>query len=106
MSGRLSIVLHSHMPYVESYGVWPFGEEWLFEAVATSWVPVLGLLDRGAPLTLSATPVLLDQLEAPGVHGRLLAFLEELRPEVHRQAAATRARPPSPSPRTTSAARA
>jgi 1,4-alpha-glucan branching enzyme len=76
------------MPYVEGFGVWPFGEEWLWEAVATSYVPLLPLLEAGAPLTLSVTPVLLDQLEAPGVHERLLAFLRELRPEVHRQAAA------------------
>lgn len=88
MSGRVAIVLHTHMPYVEGYGVWPFGEEWLFEAVATSYVPLLEVLEAGAPLTLSVTPVLLDQLEAPGVYERLLAFLGELRPEVHRQAAA------------------
>jgi len=88
MPGRISLVLHTHMPYVEGFGVWPFGEEWLFEAVATSYVPLLAVLDAGAPLTLSVTPVLLDQLEAPGVHERLLAFLRELRPEVHRQAAA------------------
>ena len=25
--GRLAIVLHSHMPYVEGFGTWPFGEE-------------------------------------------------------------------------------
>ena len=33
--GELAIVLHSHMPYVEGFGTWPFGEEWLWEAVAT-----------------------------------------------------------------------
>ena len=33
--GRLSVVLHTHMPYVEGFGTWPFGEEWLWEAIAT-----------------------------------------------------------------------
>jgi predicted glycosyl hydrolase (DUF1957 family) len=33
------------MPYVEGFGTWPFGEEWLFEAVATSYLPVLAVLD-------------------------------------------------------------
>lgn len=83
---RLSIVLHSHMPYVEGFGTWPFGEEWLFEAAATVYVPLLGLLDaRGgaAPVTLSVTPVLADQLGAPGVHERLLSFLRELRVTTH-----------------------
>jgi hypothetical protein len=27
-AGELAIVLHSHMPYVEGFGTWPFGEEW------------------------------------------------------------------------------
>jgi 1,4-alpha-glucan branching enzyme len=83
--GRLAIVLHSHMPYVEGVGSpWPFGEEWLWEAVATSYVPLLALLERGAPVTLSLTPVLCDQLEAPGALDRCRAFLAEVRPESHR----------------------
>ena len=45
MSGRLSIVLHTHMPYVEGFGTWPFGEEWLWEAIATSYLPLLDVLD-------------------------------------------------------------
>ncbi len=80
----LSIVLHSHMPYVEGFGTWPFGEEWLWEAMATSYLPLLPLLDGGAPLTLSLTPVLCDQLEAPGVAERFLRFLREVRPASHR----------------------
>ena len=43
--GELSIVLHTHMPYVEGYGTWPFGEEWLWEAIVTSYLPVLDVLD-------------------------------------------------------------
>jgi 1,4-alpha-glucan branching enzyme len=49
-------------------------------------VPLLELLERepaAAALTLSLTPVLCDQLEAPGVHERLLAFLHELRATTH-----------------------
>ena len=67
MSGELALVLHTHMPYVEGFGTWPFGEEWLFEAMATSYLPVLDVLRQGAPITLSLTPVLCDQLQAPGV---------------------------------------
>jgi 1,4-alpha-glucan branching enzyme len=83
--GRLAIVLHTHMPYVEGFGTWPFGEEWLFEAAATVYVPLLELLDAraGGGITLSVTPVLADQLEAPGVHERLLAFLRHLRVTTH-----------------------
>ena len=82
--GRVAILLHTHMPYVEGFGTWPFGEEWLWEAIATSYLPVADLLDAGAPLTLSLTPVLCDQLEAPGAIGRCIEFLSEVRPESHR----------------------
>ncbi len=82
--GELAIVLHTHMPYVEGFGTWPFGEEWIWEAVATSYLPLLDVLAR-APVTLSVTPVLCDQLEAPGATERCLSFLEEIRPESHRR---------------------
>jgi 1,4-alpha-glucan branching enzyme len=83
--GALALVLHTHMPYVEGFGTWPFGEEWLWEAVATCYLPLLDVLDA-APgrVTLSVTPVLGDQLEAPGALERCTAFLREIRPESHR----------------------
>jgi 1,4-alpha-glucan branching enzyme len=82
--GQRAIVLHTHMPYVEGFGTWPFGEEWLWEAIATSYLPLLDVLAR-APITLSLTPVLCDQLEAPGALERCIAFLEEVRRESHAQ---------------------
>jgi 1,4-alpha-glucan branching enzyme len=103
--GELAIVLHTHMPYVEGggewpptdwasflrhpdgFGTWPFGEEWLWEAIATSYVPLLGVLGR-APLTLSLTPVLCDQLERSGAHARCVKFLREIRRETHTRDAA------------------
>jgi 1,4-alpha-glucan branching enzyme len=78
--GDLAIVLHSHMPYVEGFGTYPFGEEWLFDAVIRSYLPVLEVAER---VTLSVTPVLADQLEAPAVGERLRRFLV-----AHRLAAA------------------
>jgi 1,4-alpha-glucan branching enzyme len=83
--GALAIVLHTHMPYVEGFGTWPFGEEWLWEAITGSYLPLLDLLDRGAPLTLSLTPVLCDQLEAPGVGERFATFVQEVRRRTHEE---------------------
>ena len=60
--GQLAIVLHTHMPYVEGFGTWPFGEEWLWEAVTGVYLPLLDVL-ADAPVTLSLTPVLCDQFE-------------------------------------------
>ncbi len=86
--GALAIVLHTHMPYVEGFGTWPFGEEWLWEAIAGSYLPLLDVLEGGAPLTVSLTPVLCDQLEAPGLRERLESFLAVLRRETHERDAA------------------
>jgi len=83
--GDLAIVLHSHMPYVEGFGTYPFGEEWLFDAVARSYLPVL---ERAHDLTVSVTPVLADQLEAPGVAERMEAFLRRHRLEAAERDAA------------------
>jgi 1,4-alpha-glucan branching enzyme len=74
--GDLAIVLHSHMPYVEGFGTYPFGEEWLFDAFARSHLPVLDVAER---LTMTITPVLADQLEADGVGERMLRFLRRHR---------------------------
>jgi 1,4-alpha-glucan branching enzyme len=77
-AGDLAIVLHSHMPYVEGFGTYPFGEEWLFDAVIRSYIP---LLPKVADLTMTVTPVLADQLEAPGLAERLLEFTRSFRVE-------------------------
>jgi 1,4-alpha-glucan branching enzyme len=75
-AGDLAIVLHSHMPYVEGFGTYPFGEEWLFDAVIRSYLPVLEVAER---LTMTVTPVLADQLEDQGARRRLRDFLVEWR---------------------------
>jgi 1,4-alpha-glucan branching enzyme len=87
--GALALVLHSHMPYVEGFGTWPFGEEWLWEAVASVYLPVLEVIDA-QPVTLGLTPVLCDQLETlPGEAGeRLLGFLRHVRAAIHDEDAA------------------
>ncbi|MEZ5078738.1 MAG: 1,4-alpha-glucan branching protein domain-containing protein [Solirubrobacterales bacterium] len=75
-AGDLAIVLHSHMPYVEGFGTYPFGEEWLFDAVIRSYLPVL---EVARDLTMTVTPVLADQLEDAGAAARLREFLLEWR---------------------------
>jgi 1,4-alpha-glucan branching enzyme len=74
--GDLAMVLHSHMPYVEGFGTYPFGEEWLFDAVIRSHLPVLEVAER---VTMTVTPVLADQLEDERACKRLRDFLVGLR---------------------------
>jgi 1,4-alpha-glucan branching enzyme len=64
------------MPYVEGFGTYPFGEEWLFDAVVRSYLPVL---EVARDLTMTVTPVLADQLEDLGVAERLRRFLVDWR---------------------------
>jgi 1,4-alpha-glucan branching enzyme len=64
------------MPYVEGFGTYPFGEEWLFDAVIRSYLPVL---EMARDLTMTVTPVLADQLEDAGAAERLRRFLVEWR---------------------------
>jgi 1,4-alpha-glucan branching enzyme len=66
------------MPYVEGFGTYPFGEEWLFDAAARSYLPILEVAEH---LTMTVTPVLADQLEADGVGERMLEFLGRHRVE-------------------------
>src|SRR5438477_11702476 len=82
--GELAIALHTHLPYVEGFGTWPFGEEWLWEAIATVYLPLLEVL-RDKPVTIGITPVLCDQLETlTGDAGeRFLSFLRDIRAPVH-----------------------
>ena len=74
--GDLAIILHAHMPYVEGFGTYPFGEEWLFDAVVSSYLPVL---DFARDVAISITPVLADQLEAPGLAERLTGWARTYR---------------------------
>jgi 1,4-alpha-glucan branching enzyme len=61
---------------VEGFGTYPFGEEWLFDAVIRSYLPVLEVAEG---LTMTVTPVLADQLEDEGTRSRLRDFLVNLR---------------------------
>jgi 1,4-alpha-glucan branching enzyme len=66
--GSFCLVLHGHMPYVLHHGVWPHGEDWLYEAAAECYLPLLALIDEckrldcNPQLAISLTPVLLEQL--------------------------------------------
>ncbi|KAA9153882.1 DUF1957 domain-containing protein [Amycolatopsis acidicola] len=69
--GTFCLVLHSHLPWLPHHGSWPVGEEWLYQAWAHSYLPVVDLLHRFAEegrrdvLTLGVTPVLAAQLDDP-----------------------------------------
>ncbi|MGD9957640.1 MAG: 1,4-alpha-glucan branching protein, partial [Candidatus Nanopelagicales bacterium] len=42
--GTFSLVLHTHQPWLAHHGTRPVGEEWLYQAGATSYLPVFDVL--------------------------------------------------------------
>jgi len=80
--GAFTFVLHTHLPYCRMAGRWPHGEEWLHEAAAETYVPLLNALtdlhQEGLPirLTISLTPVLCEQLADPLVREHFETYLQ------------------------------
>ncbi len=81
-SAYLTFTLHAHLPYVIHHGTWPHGLEWLHEAAAETYLPLLGVLRRlerdGIPLkaNLSLSPVLLEQLRHPTFREEFPKYIE------------------------------
>jgi 1,4-alpha-glucan branching enzyme len=79
--GQFTFMLHSHLPYVRENGTWPHGEEWLYEALAETYVPLLDVLsslaDEGVKggVTIGLTPILCEQLADPLVIERFVEYL-------------------------------
>lgn len=67
--GSFVFMLHSHLPFYRKAGMWPFGEENLYECMAETYIPLLNaiseLYDEGiqAKLTVGITPILAEQLD-------------------------------------------
>ena len=82
-AGALTLVLHTHLPWVLHHGRWPHGMDWLSEAVAESYLPLLAVLEpRARPeqplgLTIGLTPVLCEQLSHADFVGEFRAYLAQ-----------------------------
>jgi len=81
-SAYLSLTLHAHLPYVVNHGTWPHGMEWLHEAAAETYLPLLAMMRRlerdGLALkaNLSLSPVLMEQLRHPAFQEEFPRYLE------------------------------
>ncbi|MFH2037683.1 MAG: 1,4-alpha-glucan branching protein domain-containing protein [Candidatus Zixiibacteriota bacterium] len=68
IKGYFAFVLHAHLPYVISHGRWPHGMDWLSEAAAETYLPLLKMLNElieegvKPKLTIDISPVLCEQL--------------------------------------------
>ncbi len=82
-AGAFTFVLHSHLPYARQAGMWPHGEEWVHEALAETYIPLLEALydlrDEGVPyrLTIGITPILAEQLGDPLIIEHFIHYASE-----------------------------
>ena len=45
-TGQFVFMLHSHLPYYRKAGMWPFGEENLYECMAETYVPLANAISE------------------------------------------------------------
>lgn len=81
--GAFCLVLHGHLPWVLHHGRWPHGEDWLYEAAAETWMPLIEVLEAcrhegiRPGWTVGLTPVLLEQLEHERFRQGFATYLRE-----------------------------
>jgi 1,4-alpha-glucan branching enzyme len=80
--GFLNVTLHAHLPYVVNHGSWPHGIEWLLEAAAETYLPLLRAFDRldrdniALQCNLNLSPILLEQLAHPVFRAEFPHYLD------------------------------
>ena len=83
--GHVVLVLHTHLPWVLGHGGWPHGEDWLLEAAAECYLPILRVIDRivkdgGSPrITVGLTPVLCEMLASSKFKEDFVTYLDSRR---------------------------
>jgi len=88
--GSFVLMLHSHLPYYRKHGMWPSGEENLYECMAETYLPLLVALnelkDEGiqAKITLGLTPILVEQLADSEIHQGFIEYLSFRKSEAKR----------------------
>ncbi|MGH2562270.1 MAG: glycoside hydrolase family 57 protein [Thermomicrobiales bacterium] len=82
-AGAFTFVLHSHLPFARQAGMWPHGEEWIHEAIAETYVPLLDAMydlqaeDVPFRLTIGITPILAEQLADPLIVDHFVHYAAE-----------------------------
>ncbi len=77
-----AFVLHGHLPFVVTHGRWPHGADWINEAAAETYVPLVMMMRRlaadGVPfrLNMDVSPVLCEQLASAEFRGEFDGYLD------------------------------
>ena len=81
--GSFVFMLHSHLPYYRKAGMWPFGEENLYECMSETYIPLIKAIEElyndgiMAKLTVGITPILAEQLNDEHLKNGFVAYLDE-----------------------------
>ncbi|KKK64836.1 hypothetical protein LCGC14_2980200, partial [marine sediment metagenome] len=84
MPAYFGLILHGHIPWCKKSGRWPAGEEWIFEAMYETYIPMLNILrefhDAGInpAITINITPVLAEQLADEYMKQRFSEYMDNL----------------------------
>ena len=81
--GQFVFMLHSHLPYYRKAGMWPFGEENLYECMSETYVPLLDAISElyeedgiKAKLTVGITPILAEQLNDKHLQDGFVEYMD------------------------------
>lgn len=83
-SGNFVLILHTHLPWVLHHGTSPHGVDWLNEAVAECYIPLLNvfndLMQEGIRpgVSLDISPVLCEQLEHPDFKVEFIKYCDKM----------------------------
>ncbi len=80
--GSFVLMLHSHLPYYRKAGMWPFGEENLYDCMVETYIPLLNALNElkeegiRAQITVGLTPILTEQLADEHLQNGFIKFIQ------------------------------
>jgi len=81
--GYFAFVLHNHLPYVIAHGHWPHGMDWLSEAAAETYLPLVRIMNElvnegvNPKLTVDISPVLCEQLADDTFKEEFVGYLQQ-----------------------------
>ena len=98
--GYINLVLHAHLPFVRHPNdLDPLEEDWLFEAITETYLPLLKMMDRlekenvSFPITITMSPTLLNMLDDHLLQTRYQRRLESLIELAEKEITRTRDKP-------------
>lgn len=80
--GSFVLMLHSHLPFYRKAGMWPFGEENLYDCMVETYIPLLNALNElreegiKAKITVGVTPILAEQLADDHLQEGFIKFVK------------------------------